>query len=157
MPVPDLRLERHGKDICIHDPIRRKFVALTPEELVRQCFVAWMTDSLGYPASLIANEVGITLNNTRKRCDTVVYDSRTGRPAMIVEYKAPTVKITQTVFEQIRRYSMVLKPHLLVVSNGMEHYCCVMDYERGNAHFLEQVPDYNAMSDIIESLNKPNE
>lgn len=115
---------------------------MTPEEYVRQHFTAWLIGSFGYPASLTSNEVSITLNDTRRRCDTVVYRSN-GTPLMIVEYKAPTVAITQEVFDQIARYNMVLRSKFLVVSNGMRHYCCEMDYEHDSYTFLPKIPEWS--------------
>lgn len=126
----------------VFDPLRQKYVAMTPEEYVRQHFTAWLIGSFGYPASLTSNEVSITLNDTRRRCDTVVYRSN-GTPLMIVEYKAPTVAITQEVFDQIARYNMVLRSKFLVVSNGMRHYCCEMDYEHDSYTFLPKIPEWS--------------
>lgn len=126
----------------VMDPLRKKYVALTPEEYVRQHFTSWMTDELGYPQSLMNNEVPITLNNTRRRCDTVVFRSD-GSPMMIVEYKAPTVTITQQVFDQIARYNMVLRSRYLVVSNGLRHFCCEMDYDNDTYSFLPQIPAWS--------------
>lgn len=126
----------------VFDPLRRKYVALTPEEYVRQHFTSWMTSQLGYPSSLMSNEVSISLNNTRRRCDTVVFRSD-GTHAMIVEYKAPTVEITQSVFDQIARYNMVLRSRYLVVSNGLRHFCCEMDYNTDSYSFLPQIPLWN--------------
>ncbi len=131
-----------GKILKVFDPLRKKYVALTPEEYVRQHFTAWMTDSLGYPASLMNNEVPLKLNNTSRRCDTVVFRSD-GTPAVIVEYKAPTVAITQTVFDQIARYNMVLRSRYLIVSNGLRHFCCEMDYENDTYRFLRQIPNWS--------------
>lgn len=128
-----------GKILKVFDPLRKKYVALTPEEYVRQHFTAWMTDDLGYPASLMNNEVPIKLNDTSRRCDTVVFRPD-GTPAVIVEYKAPTVAITQKVFDQIARYNMVLRSRILIVSNGMRHYCCEMDYETDSYRFLQNIP-----------------
>lgn len=128
----------------IFDSIRKKYVALTPEEWVRQHFVNWLVTEKGYPASLMANEVQIQLNSTRKRCDTVLYDTSL-RARMIVEYKSPDVEITQHVFDQITRYNMVLKVKYLVVSNGLHHYCCCVDYEHGSYRFLTEIPDYSAL------------
>ena len=99
--------QREGKTF-IFDIIRRQYVALTPEEWVRQHFVHFLTDEKGYPQSLMANEVQLKLNGMSRRCDTVVYD-RTLKPRVIIEYKAPTVNITQQVFDQICRYNMVLQ------------------------------------------------
>lgn len=125
----------------IYDRLRAKFVALTPEEWVRQNFVAFLTGTLHYPAGLMGNEVSLTLNRTRRRCDTVVFD-RSGHPWMIVEYKAPSVALTQAVFEQIARYNMVLNARYLVVSNGRRHFC--VEYAAGQYRYLPQLPHYPA-------------
>lgn len=92
----------------------------------------------------MANEVQVQLNGTRKRCDTVLY-RRDLSARMIVEYKAPDVQITQAVFDQITRYNMVLKVDYLIVSNGLQHYCCRMDYAHGRYLFLPDVPTYNEL------------
>jgi len=142
LPEADLRFRKDRDLLKVFDPLRGKYVALTPEEYVRQHFTAWITGPLGYPASLVSNEVAITLNNMRRRCDTVVYRSD-GSPLMIVEYKAPTVAITQEVFDQIARYNMVLRSRFLVVSNGMRHYCCEMDYDNNTYRFLQEIPKWD--------------
>lgn len=147
--LPDFQVKiavTDGKKM-IFDPLRRKYVALTPEEWVRQHFVHFLIQHKGYPSGLLANEVQLTLNGTRKRCDTVLYD-RTRTPRMIIEYKAPTVPITRQVFDQITRYNIVLKVDYLIVSNGLEHYCCKVDYERFCCNFLKEIPDY-AMLQIL--------
>lgn len=141
--LPDFQVKiavTDGKKM-VFDPLRRKYVALTPEEWVRQHFVHFLIQHKGYPSGLLANEVQLTLNGTRKRCDTVLYD-RTRTPRMIIEYKAPTVPITRQVFDQITRYNIVLKVDYLIVSNGLEHYCCKVDYERFCCNFLKEIPDY---------------
>ena len=132
-----------GKILKVFDPIRKKYVALTPEEYVRQHFTAWMTDHLGYPGSLMGNEVSLKLNGTSRRCDKVLFRND-GTPVVIVEYKAPTVAITQTVFDQIARYNMVLRSHFLIVSNGLRHFCCEMDYDNETYRFLPQIPVWDA-------------
>lgn len=131
---------RNGKRV-IFDTIRRRYVALTPEEWVRQHFVHFLIEHKGYPQPLMANEVQVQLNGTRKRCDTVLY-RRDLSARMIVEYKAPEVEITQAVFDQITRYNMVLRVDYLIVSNGLRHYCCRMDYEKGSYTFLPDIPCY---------------
>ncbi len=136
-------LERDGK-LTIFDELRHLYVALTPEEWVRQHFVHYLTGHCGYPASLMANEASITLNNMRRRCDTVVYDRRL-RPRMIIEYKAPTVKLDAKVFAQISRYNLVLKVDYLIVSNGLKHYCCRMNYADNSYEFLTGIPQYNSI------------
>lgn len=129
---------RNGKNV-IFDVIRRRYVALTPEEWVRQHFVHFLLAHKGYPQALMANEVQVQLNSTKKRCDTVLY-RRDLTARMIVEYKAPDIEITQKVFDQITRYNMVLKVDYLIVSNGLQHYCCRMDYEHNTYIFLHDIP-----------------
>lgn len=145
LPPVDLKIRREGNLVKVYDPLRRKFVNLTPEEYVRQHFTAWLISGFGYPASVMANEVALDLNGTSKRCDTVVFGPD-GRPLMIIEYKAPGVAVTQGVFDQIVRYNMRLKARYLVVSNGMRHYCCVNDYERSSYHFIPVIPVYSEIS-----------
>ena len=141
LPAFDAKIVRQdGKDV-IFDVIRRRYVVLTPEEWVRQHFTHFLLEQKGYPQGLLANEIQIRLNGTKKRCDTVLY-RRDLTPQMIVEYKAPTVEITQAVFDQITRYNMVLKVDYLVVSNGIRHYCCRIDYVRGTYYFLPDIPCY---------------
>ena len=135
--------EKDGKPV-IFDPVRRKFVALTPEEWVRQHFVNYLICDKGYPLELLANEVSLKLNGTTKRCDTVAYD-RFLSPLMIVEYKAPQVEITSAVFDQIARYNMVLHVQYLTVSNGVNHFCCKIDYENLTYSFLKEIPTYDAL------------
>ena len=125
----------------IFDVLRRKYVALTPEEWVRQHFVHFLIEHKGYPKALMANEIQLAIGNKKLRCDSVLYD-RTLRPRMIIEYKAPTVNITQKVFDQITIYNMLLHVDYLVVSNGIKHYCCRMDYANQKYLFLEDIPDY---------------
>lgn len=133
-------IQREGKNF-IFDVLRKKFVALTPEEWVRQHFTHFLLEGKGYPAGLLANEVQIRLNGTVKRCDSVLFG--TNRKArMIVEYKAPTVEITQAVFDQITRYNMVLRVDYLVVTNGLSHFCCKIDYETHSYSFLREIPSY---------------
>lgn len=142
LPDIPLRLRREGAMIKIWDMLRKKYVALTPEEYVRQRFVAWLVSELRYPASLMNNEVSLSLNGLQRRCDTIVFD-RTGGHLMIVEYKAPGVRITQDVFDQIARYNMALRASYLTVSNGLEHYCCRMDYVNSTYSFLPRIPGYD--------------
>ncbi len=135
--------QREGKHV-VFDEIRRRYVALTPEEWVRQHFINFLIEYKGYPKSLLANEVQINLNGTKKRCDTVLY-RRDFTARMIIEYKAPDVEITQAVFNQITRYNMVLRVDYLIVSNGIHHYCCQMDYNNNTYSFLKDVPEYTEL------------
>jgi hypothetical protein len=152
LPSMPLNIKEGDKkgELKIFDTIRRKYVALTPEEYVRVHFVNWLTRHLRYPVSHIGNEIGITLNNTSRRCDTIVYGDM-GEPLMIVEYKAPYITIDQNVFDQIVRYNMVLRAKYLVVSNGLKHYCCVIDYANNNYYFLPQVPTYDALNSVFNN------
>lgn len=142
LPQKQFNIKKSGDGrLRIFDRLRRKFVALTPEEWVRQNFVAFLIDNRGFPAGLMANEVSLTQNGISRRCDTLVSD-RNGRPFVIVEYKAPTVAVTQNVFDQIVRYNMVFQARYLIVSNGLAHYCCSIDYTTGSYTFLEEIPHY---------------
>ena len=98
----------------------------------------------GFPKGLLANEVKISLNNTIKRCDTVLY-SRDMSAKLIVEYKAPHIHITQAVFDQITRYNMVLKVEYLIVTNGINHYCCKINYTDGSYSFINEIPSYDTL------------
>ena len=141
LPPFEKKITQKDDKPFILDIIRRQYVALTPEEWVRQHFVHFLINHKGFPHSLMANEVQLKLNGMSRRCDTVVYD-RTLRPRVIVEYKAPTVNITQQVFDQICRYNMVLQVDYLIVSNGLSHYCCKVDYATRSYTFLREVPAY---------------
>ena len=128
----------------IFDTLRKAYVALTPEEWVRQHFVHYLLSAKEYPASLMANETAINLNNIKLRCDTVIYDKNL-TPRAIVEYKAPSVTISKNTFSQIARYNLVLKVDYLIISNGLKHYCCKMDYATNNYTFLLEIPDYHTI------------
>ena len=145
LPAVPLRLREEDGTIKTFDPLRDKYVTLTPEEFVRQHFTAWLRDAKHYPASLMANEIGIDVNGTRKRCDTVIF-GKDGKPVVIVEYKAPDVAVNQAVFDQIVRYNVALHADYLVVSNGINHYCCVIDYNSGTYHFIPEIPDYTSLN-----------
>lgn len=144
LPPAPLRFGRDGNAVTVFDPLRAKWVTLTPEEWVRQHFTSFLTTHRGVPRSLIAKETGITLNGTLKRCDTVIYTPSL-TPLAIVEYKAPTVAISRKVFEQIIRYNIVLKTRYLIVSNGMSHYCCEVDKDTGGCRLLADIPPYEEM------------
>lgn len=142
LPACQFQIMRGLNGDKIFDRLRKKFVVLTPEEWVRQNFVNYLIEYKGFPVSLMVNEVAITLNNTRRRCDTVVY-SKTAEPLVIVEYKASSVEITQQVFDQIVRYNMVLRAQYLIVSNGLNHYCCSIDYNNNSYKFIKDIPNYD--------------
>ena len=145
LPKTNLKMVIKDNRTMVFDVLRRKYVALTPEEWVRQHFVHYLMSEKGYPAACIGNEVTITLNGLRKRCDSVVYGHE-AEALMNIEYKAPGVAITQQVFEQISRYNMTLHVEWLVVSNGLQHYCCRIDYATGQCTFVEEVPAYGSLT-----------
>lgn len=130
--------------LLIFDPRRRKYVTLTPEEWVRQHFVNFLIENKGFPAGRIGNEITLELNGMKIRSDSVVYD-KLGQPFVIVEYKAPHILITQQVFDQIARYNLVMRVRYLIVSNGMSHYCCELDYEHQTYRFLKEIPAYSEL------------
>lgn len=144
LPPAPLRIRQEGETQYVFDILREKWVVLTPEEWVRQHFTSWMRTVKGYPSSLMTNEKGIEVNGIRRRCDTIIFD-KNGAPLIIIEYKAPDVKIVQEVFDQIVRYNMALKASYLIVSNGMNHYCCRMDYANSTYHFIPRIPDYTGI------------
>lgn len=139
LPKTNLRITKQGDKYAVFDILRKRYVRLTPEEWVRQHFVHFLMEHKGFPAARMANEVGITLNQTSKRCDTVCYDRNT-RPLVIVEYKAPHIALSQETLDQICRYNMVLRVPYMMLSNGMQHLCIEVDYEKGGYRFLDDIP-----------------
>lgn len=125
----------------VWDPLRGKYVALTPEEYVRQRFTMWLINDKHYPRALMTNEMVLSVNGLTRRTDTMIAD-REGKPFMVIEYKAPHVVITQEVFDQAARYNMVLGAPYIVVTNGMQHYCCHIDSEGQSYHFVPRIPDW---------------
>lgn len=144
LPEYPIKLGGTADAPTIYDTLRRKYVRLTPEEWVRQHFVHMLVERKGYPGALMANEVALKVGDKQLRADTVLYDSQL-RPRMIMEYKAPHVAITQAVFDQITIYNLLLRVDYLVVSNGLSHYCCRMDYAHRQYHFLRDIPSYSEL------------
>ncbi len=133
--------EREGQT-TIYDFLRHRYLRLTPEEWVRQHFTHFLVEHKGYPTALLANEVTINVNGVARRCDSVLYKAAGGMPRMIIEYKAPHIHITQSVFQQIYSYNSVLRADYLIVSNGINHYCCHVDYDNMRVDFLKDIPNY---------------
>ena len=144
LPLFEPKLKKIKEDIFIFDLIRKKYLQLSPEEWVRQNFLNYLINHKNYPQSLMENESIIKLNNMTRRCDTVVYNNQL-EPLVIVEYKRPDVKIDQKVFDQIVRYNIVLRVDFLIVSNGLSHFCCKINYENQTYDFLESIPDYKEL------------
>ena len=144
LPSYPIKIKERGEKQLIFDFLRRKYVALTPEEWVRQHFVHFLVEHKGYPQALLANEVELKVGEKKLRCDTLLYN-RDLKPRMIIEYKAPTIQLQQKTFDQISAYNLLLKVDYLVISNGLQHYCCKMDYTQQRYSFLEQLPDYEKL------------
>ena len=144
LPPIEVKIQQRNGKNQIFDPLRKKFITLTPEEWVRQHFTHFLTEFKGYPKGLLANEIQLNLNGTKKRCDTVLFNKDLSAK-MIIEYKAPHIEITQAVFDQITRYNMVLKVEYLIVSNGIRHYCCRIDYQTMKYTFLPDIPAYEEL------------
>ena len=141
LPEQTFRFKKEETKTYIFDDFRKKFVVLTPEEWVRQNFLMYLTNELDFPKLLISVEAGLKLYQRIKRTDIVVYDKQ-GSPVLIVECKAPEIKIDEKVFDQIVRYNMALQVNYLIVTNGLNHYCCQLDYEKNTYNFLKTIPNY---------------
>ncbi len=127
----------------VFDRFRKRYVKLTPEEWVRQQLLNYLTDHLGYPASLMKVESSLKYNGLEKRADAIVYKSI--NPVMVIECKASSVSISQTTFEQIARYNFSMKVDYLLVSNGLKHFCCRMNYSTNTFQVLNQIPFYEEL------------
>ena len=125
----------------VFDLVRKKYLVLTKEELVRQQFIKYIHLYKGYPLGLMAVEKVINYNGRKIRSDIIIYNNK-GNPTMIVECKAPEVKIVQKTFDQIARYNYNLKVPFLVVTNGVRHFCCSVNYKSDEIFFLDQMPDF---------------
>ena len=144
LPEYDFNIKKKDDNYVIFDLLRKRFVTLTPEEWVRQNFVQFLIEERSFPMALMANEVALMQNGIKRRCDTLVAD-RNGNPFVIVEYKAPQIQISQATFDQIVRYNMVLHAKYLIVSNGLSHYCCSIDYKENSYRFLQDIPKYSEL------------
>lgn len=138
-----LRKTQDGKYEVL-DILRHKFVSLTPEEWVRQHFVNYLTQHLGYPAALMANEVELTIGEKRLRCDSVLFD-KNKRPLMIMEYKAESVALTEKVITQVMTYNMLLHVNYLIVSNGNSHLCLKYNEADKKWQYLAAIPHYSRL------------
>ena len=139
-----IRLRKQDEQLQIFDSIRGKWLVLTPEEWVRQNTIIYIADTLEAPMSRIANEVSITYNGLTKRCDSIIYDDY-GNPLIIIEYKRTNIQITQHVFDQIATYNMQLQVPYLIVSNGLQHILCKVDFGNKKYIFAQQWPKYHEL------------
>ena len=141
LPDFDIKIKNIENKSFVFDIVRKKYVSLTPEEWVRQNFLHYLVFEKYYPASLISIEHFLTINKYSRRCDIVVFDNN-AKPLVIVECKAPAIKITQQTFDQAAAYDLKLCVRYLILTNGMKHYCCRMDKENNSITKMDTIPDY---------------
>ncbi len=141
-PQYQFRFKNSENKTLIFDVIRKKFVVLQPEEWVRQHIVHHLLFDKNYPHSHMNVEKIIHINSLKKRYDVVVYNSD-GSIEILVECKSPDIKISQSTFDQIARYNLQLQGKYLMVTNGLEHYYCKMNFEKEKYTFLSQIPDFS--------------
>ena len=139
-----IRLRKQDEQLQIFDSIRGRWLVLTPEEWVRQNTIIYISDTLEAPMSRIANEVTINYNGLIKRCDSIIYDDY-GNPLIVIEYKRTDVAITQRVFDQIAIYNLQLRVPYLIVSNGLQHLLCKVDFKNRKYIFAQQWPKYSEL------------
>jgi len=143
LPTYNFKLKNSQNKTLIFDKLRKKYIVLTPEEWVRQHFVHFLIEEKKYPESLIAIEKQLTINTLKKRTDILIFNTD-GKPEIIVECKAPSIKISQKTFDQIARYNLQLKAKFLIVTNGLTHFYCKMDLKNKTYIFLKELPDYES-------------
>jgi hypothetical protein len=141
LPTYSFKIKSSENKYFILDIIRKKYMVLTPEEWVRQHIIHYLIAEKNYPISLIAVEKKVTVNKLTKRTDILVFNAK-GTPHIIVECKAPSIKITQDAFDQIARYNLKLEANYLIVTNGLTHFYAYMDLEKECYVFLENIPEY---------------
>ena len=135
------KIKNRENKLYIFDIVRKKYVVLTPEEWVRQNFMNYLIINKNYPKSIIAIEKQLNFNGLIKRTDILVFD-KMGLPDIIVECKAPSIKISQETFDQIARYNLKLDANYLIVTNGLEHFYCKLDHQNKRYIFLKEIPEY---------------
>ncbi|MCL1867353.1 MAG: type I restriction enzyme HsdR N-terminal domain-containing protein [Paludibacter sp.] len=141
LPSYNFAVKKEKSRLQIFDSQRKKYVALTPEEWVRQNFIRFLIEEKHFPPARIAVEYTIKTNDSEHRCDAVVF-GKNGKPQIIVEFKAPQITINQTIFDQIAVYNYHLKVDYFMLSNGLQHYFCRVDTENLQYEFLSEIPDY---------------
>jgi hypothetical protein len=148
LPEFEFIFKEKNKKRFIFDEIRRKYLLLTPEEWVRQNFVRYLVDYKKFPPSLIVLEKPFSLHATEKRSDIVCYDHQ-GKIVLLTECKSPDIPITQKTFDQVAGYNLKLNAGILVITNGLSHYCCRPDYEKRKWIYLDTIPDFNELGSIL--------
>ncbi len=141
LPAYDFSFRDEGGSRLVLDVYRKRFVVLTPEEEVRQRFARYLVEEKGFPASLLMTEQSLKLNKMTRRCDILVHKPA-GHPAVLVECKAPEVAISQATFDQVARYNIAFNVNYLMITNGLKHYCCKIDFENQEIKFLDHIPAF---------------
>lgn len=144
LPTYDFTIKQESGKQFIYDVFRKRYLLLTPEEWVRQSFARYLIEEKGFPASLMMTEHTLHLNKMIKRCDILVHKPA-GNPTVLIECKAPGVKISGDTFDQVARYNLVFKVKYLIVSNGLKHFCCYVDFETRKVDFLDDIPDFSEL------------
>lgn len=142
LPQYSFRIKKQNEKLVIFDSQRKRYVALTPEEWVRQNFIRFLIEEKGYPAAYLAIEKQLNMNGMKKRCDAILYNEH-AQPFLIIELKAPNVAISQATFDQVAVYNAKLKVDFFIISNGIEHYCCKVNLETARYEFFPEIPDFN--------------
>ena len=145
LPTYSFKIKCLDEKDYIFDIIRRDYFLLTPEEWVRQNFIQYLINEKNYPASLIRVEMFFKVNRLSKRGDIVLYN-RKGEPLVLVECKSVKVNIAQKTFDQIARYNLKFRVNYLIVTNGLKHYCCKMDYSTNSYTFLKEIPGFDEIN-----------
>jgi len=145
LPPVQFRIRQQGDKKQVFDVVRKKYVALTPEEWVRQHFIHFLMDQKHYPAGLVAVEMPVAVNGLKQRADVVVYN-RKGRPVVVVECKAPSVSVSKAVFDQAARYNMQLQVDYLIVTNGLQHYCAHLNGTGNDYQMMADFPDFDQIN-----------
>jgi type I site-specific restriction endonuclease len=142
LPQYSFRIKKQNDKLVIFDSQRKRYVALTPEEWVRQNFIRFLIEEKGYPAAYLAIEKQLNMNGMKKRCDAILYNEH-AQPFLIIELKAPNVAISQATFDQVAVYNAKLKVDFFIISNGIEHFCCKVNLETARYEFFPEIPDFN--------------
>ena len=148
LPKYSFKFKEIDNSNFIFDDFRRKYIKLTPEEWVRQNFIQYLISEKKYPKSLIAVEKEIMVNNLKKRFDAIIFNKK-GDARVIIEFKAPNIKLKQDVFNQISIYNLNLRCDYLIVSNGLNHYCIKVDFNNNSFNFLDEIPSFDDINELI--------
>jgi type I site-specific restriction endonuclease len=141
LPEFNIPIKKENGKSYVFDEIRKKYIVLTPEEWVRQNFIVFLVREKKYPLTLMAVEKKVNVNGQPQRFDLLIYN-RNGQPLLIAEFKAPKVKVSQAAFDQAVRYNMALKVKYIVISNGLQHFICHINYSANNYFYLKEIPEY---------------